>query len=268
MRAGHLLAVLALLACLPSAAQNFQRYNGGVRDIALYNPAAAVNAGYRDAFFSRFNICSSDESIERVFHFCDLSVEKVRHGVVVASVASSGYTWFGDRRLTAGYATGWGDKRSSFNIGATASLDFNRVRENRKLYVLPDVTFGFEYCLGTFRVGASVVNAVSPAYLDFFRNPRAFVSHISATWDKSSLTTVTPFAVCTYVGDVFSADLGLTATWLDLISATYVYRTDEIRSIIDAGVIVPVLPIEIHLGFSWSSVLPEKHISFGLITRW
>lgn len=260
--------VLAAHACVYG--QEIQRFDLGYVDFSYYNPAAAISTGDREMTYSRYSMDGQGNTGGRL-GLTEHAIVGVGAGKIVASVSTSRYSSFFDFGIAGGYAYGWSVGAHRFNLGALASLDFDRGDwEGASLRVVPDVTLGFEYNYGPFRIGTSVMNAlslpVSSGGVQIIRNPRAYSLHASydISVPKASLS-VTPYVFCLRTGDVH-VDMGLYSRWNNLVSLSYAYRYNDYRHMLTAGINVPQSPVGIFVGYSWSVKYLSDHLNVGIMT--
>lgn len=276
-----LLLLPVLLLCLPALSQTFQRYNLNYLDIALYNPAAANSAPDRDLLVANFDIDTPDAYGDAPTHLIDYSSKSYKSGSLIMSLSRDRYYWFSNYKLSGGYAFGIDTDGQRLNIGATASLDFDRVNwslapvytgyTGNRLYVLPDVNIGIEYCFNGFHIGVAVMNALSVPFRKegelLLQNPRMLTAHTSLDlYLDSARLQFSPYALVVYDGIDGSLDAGLFTRWSNMVSASYAFRTYESRNLVTVGFMVPTTNLEFHVGYSWSSIVDQKSVTLSLIS--
>ena len=276
----------AILAAGSVRAQDIQRFNLVYEDISFYNPAAAMSSQDKETSFSKFGLNRPDGYSNGVVDLCEHAIYGFNGGKILASVSTYRYNSFFDLDVSGGYSYGWDKGKHHFNLGAVVSLDFDRVvwaqmpvsvgRAAHRLYVLPDLTLGFEYRYSHFRAGASVINAVSfPVRVQgvqILQNPRAYSVH--ALYDiyvPKARLQLSPFVHGLKTG-FWTVDMGLYSRWDDMLSLSYAYRTNESRHMITAGFLVPQSTMDFYVGFSWTDgytwadTFSMNNLSIGLIT--
>lgn len=265
------LTVVLVMISLVGSGQEIQRFDLGYEDFAYYNPAAAISTGDRETTYSKYALDGADGSGRGRLGLSEHAIVGVGGGKIVACVSTSRYSTFFDVGVSAGYAYGWNVGKGRVNLGALASLDFDRGSwEGAGLRIVPDVTLGMEYNYGTFRAGASVINALSlpirAGGVQIIRNPRAYSVHASYGFTiPKAPVSITPYVFGLRTND-WHVDMGLYSRWNNFFSLAYAYRYNDYRHIVTAGINVPQTTVGVFVGYSWSDRYATDNLSIGLMT--